>query len=221
MCLEWNSCVTKKRNHSSFKKKKTSKKTTSLSWALWFPDEMDHMTNVAYYFRVLSMVEEKLILFWHDLPEVWQHSLLSNPQWYETHTFLFVSLWAGIQIPHAPHMNIHTFPLCFPFFLSAPRDCKNIRLAVEGARDGECVKGRMLGKESTDFNSQNSSGRPQGMEGWGEREEGREGRKDVSRYYDHCHEQAWGAIPVPRPLSPSFHINAHSGSHRHTLCNAS
>lgn len=169
---------------------------------------MDHMTIVAYYFRGHSMVEEKLILFCHDLPEVWQHSLLSNPQWYETHTFLFVSLWAGRQIPHAPHMNIHTFPLCFPFFfLSAPRDCKNIRLAVEGVRDGECVKERMLGKESTDFNSQSSSGRPQGMKGWGEREEGREGREDVSRYYDHCHKQAWGVIPVPRPLSPSFHIN--------------
>lgn len=123
-----------------------------------------------------------------------------------THSSLF--LYGLADKYHMRHIWIYTHSLSASlFFLSAPRDCKNIRLAVEGVRDGECVKERMLGKESTDFNSQSSSGRPQGMEGWGEREEGREGREDVSRYYDHCHKQAWGVIPVPRPLSPSFHIN--------------
>jgi len=61
-------------------------------------------------------------------------------------------------------MNIHT-PSLLPFLFSPPRDGKNIRPAVKGVRDGECVKERMVGKESTDFKSQNSSGRPPGMEG--------------------------------------------------------
>ena len=88
---------------------------------------------------------------------------------------------------------------------------------MEGARDGECVKKRMVGKESTDFNSQNGSGRPSGMEGGGERERGREGRKDVSRYYYHCHKQAWAANPQYCPsLRTSTHIGAHTHTHIHT-----
>ncbi len=175
-------------------------------------------------------MEQKLILFWHRLLEVWQHSLLSSPQWCETHTFLLsVSFLAGI--PHTPHMNLythththtHTHTLLSLFFSSAPRDCKNIRPAVEGARDGERVKERMVGKESTDFNSQNSSGRPPGMEGWGERERGRrEGRKDVSRYYYHCHKQAWGAThpPPPTPTDTYTHTHTHTHTHIRTVTQA-
>lgn len=84
------------------------------------------------------------------------------------HTFLF-SFFFGWHT-HTPHTHTrttyeYTQSLSASLFSLAPRDYKNIRPAVEGARDGECVKERVVGKESTDFNSQNSSGRPPGMEG--------------------------------------------------------
>lgn len=42
---------------------------------------------------------------------------------------------------------------------------KTLDLQWRKVRDGECVKETMVVKESTNFNSQNSSGRPPGMEG--------------------------------------------------------
>lgn len=68
------------------------------------------------------------------------------------HTCFFLGWHTPPPHTHTPPMNIHT-PSLLPFSRQPREIVKTLDLQW---RDGECVKERMVGKESTDFNSQNS-----------------------------------------------------------------
>lgn len=108
-------------------------------------------------------------------------------------------------------MNIHAaLPASF-FFFRQPREMvKTLDLQWRKVRDGECVKETMVVKESTDFNSQNSSGRPPGMEGWGERERGKKGCQQVLLSLSQ------EGVRSKPSLHPSLHTHTHRGLLTHS-----
>lgn len=139
-----------------------------------------------------------------------QHTVQRSPQWCKTRaeTFRFCfSLRC-----HTHTTNEYTRCLaCFIFFFRQPREMvKTLDLQWRKVRDGECVKETMVVKESTDFNSQNSSGRPPGMEGWGERERGKKGCQQVLLSLSQ------EGVRSKPSLHPSLHTHTHTGAYSHT-----
>lgn len=134
------------------------------------------------------------------------------------HTFfLFVSFWAGIHVPHThtPHMNIHS--LSASFSRQPPEIIKTLDLHWRERGMENALKQRMVEKESTDFNSQNSSGWPRGKEGWGERERGKKGCQQELLSLSKA-----GVRSNPLLFSPPPSVPTHTQGlfHTHSLCDA-